>query len=96
MKTKFSLILTLCLVLVAQITFAQQKTISGTVSDESGIPLAGVNILVKGTTTGTQTDFDGRYSINAKAGDVLSFTFVGLKTKEVTVGTSNTINTTLA
>src|SRR5690606_5643347 len=95
MKTKFSLILTLCLVLVAQITFAQQKSVSGTVSDESGLPLPGVNILVKGTTTGTQTDFDGKYSINAKAGDVLSFTYVGLKAQEITVGASNTVNVTL-
>ncbi|WP_163514066.1 SusC/RagA family TonB-linked outer membrane protein [Gelidibacter japonicus] len=95
MKTKFSLILTLCLVLVAQITFAQQKSISGTVSDESGLPLPGVNILVKGTSTGTQTDFDGKYSINAKAGDILSFTYVGLKTQEVTVGAANTVNVTL-
>ncbi|TDU42856.1 TonB-linked SusC/RagA family outer membrane protein [Gelidibacter sediminis] len=96
MKTKFSLILTLCLVLIAQITFAQQKTISGTVSDESGIPLPGVNILVKGTTTGTQTDFDGKFSISAKVGDVLSFSFVGLQSKEVTVTSSNTINLTMA
>lgn len=95
MKTKFSLILTLCLVLVAQITFAQQKSVSGTVSDESGLPLPGVNILVKGTTTGTQTDFDGKYSINAKAGDVLSFTYVGLKAQEITVGAANTVNVTL-
>ncbi len=95
MRTKFSLILTLCLVLIAQLTFAQQKSLSGTVSDDSGIPLAGVNILVKGTTTGTQTDFDGKYSINAKMGDILSFTYVGLKTKDVTVGASNTINVTM-
>ncbi|MBO3099995.1 SusC/RagA family TonB-linked outer membrane protein [Gelidibacter pelagius] len=96
MKTKFSLILTLCLVLVAQITFAQQKSISGTVSDESGVPLAGVNVLVKGTTTGTQTDFDGKYSINAKAGDIISFTYLGLTSQEMTVGASNTIDVTMA
>lgn len=96
MKTNFTIMLTLCFALVAQITFAQQKTISGTVSDESGIPLAGVNILVKGTTTGTQTDFDGKYSISAQQGDVLSLTYVGLKSQEVTVGTSSTINVTMA
>lgn len=95
MKTKITLILTLCLVFVAQIAFAQQKTISGTVSDESGIPLAGVNILVKGTSTGTQTDFDGKYSISARTGDVLTFTYVGLKSQEITVGTSSTINATM-
>src|SRR5690606_24307172 len=96
MKTKISLILTLCLVFVAQITFAQQKSVAGTVSDESGLPLPGVNILVKGTTTGTQTDFDGKYSINATAGDVLMFSYVGLKSQEATVGGSNTLNVTLS
>lgn len=86
MKTKFSGILTLLLAFVVQLTFAQEKTVSGTVSDESGLPLPGVNIIVKGTTNGTQTDFDGKYSINANAGDVLTFTYVGLKTQEITVG----------
>ncbi len=95
MKTKFSGILTLLLAFVVQMTFAQQQTISGTVTDISGLPLPGVNILVKGTTTGTQTDFDGKYSLNAKAGDVLSFTYLGLKAKEVTVGASNTVNVTM-
>ncbi len=95
MKTKFSGILTLLLAFVVQLTFAQEKTISGTVSDVSGLPLPGVNILVKGTTTGTQTDFDGKYTLNAKSGDVLAFTYLGLESKEVTVGASNTINVTM-
>lgn len=95
MKTKFSGILTLLLAFAVQLTFAQDKVISGTVADESGLPLPGVNIIVKGTTNGTQTDFDGKYSINAKTGDVLSFTYVGLKSQEVTVGTSNTLNVTM-
>ena len=95
MKTKFSLILTLCIVFVTHLSIAQQKSISGTVSDESGIPLTGVNILVKGTTTVTQADFDGKYTISAKAGDILSFTYVGLKSQEVTVGASNTINVSM-
>ena len=73
MKTKFSGILTLLLAFVVQLTFAQEKTISGTISDQSGIPLPGVNIIVKGTTNGTQTDFDGNYSITANVGDVLSY-----------------------
>ncbi|WP_347922604.1 SusC/RagA family TonB-linked outer membrane protein [Pontimicrobium sp. SW4] len=95
MKTKFSGILTLLLAFIVQVSFAQEKTISGTVSDESGMPLPGVNIIVKGTTNGTQTDFDGNYTINASAGDVLTFTYVGLKTVEQTVGSSNTINVTM-
>ncbi|MGB3606002.1 carboxypeptidase-like regulatory domain-containing protein, partial [Psychroserpens sp.] len=59
MKTKFNGILTLILVFAVQICFAQDKSISGTVSDASGLPLPGVNIVVQGTTNGTQTDFDG-------------------------------------
>src|SRR5690606_26062473 len=92
MKTKFSGILTLFLAFVVQFTFAQEKTISGTVSDENGLPLPGVNIIVKGTTNGTQTDFDGNYSITASTGDVLSYSFVGYTKKEMTVGASNNIS----
>lgn len=95
MKTKFSGILTLLLAFFVQLTFAQEKTISGTVSDESGLPLPGVNIIVKGTTNGTQTDFDGKYSIKANTGDILSFTYLGLKSQEVKVGTSSTLNVTM-
>ena len=95
MKTKFSGILTLLLAFFVQLTFAQEKTISGTVSDETNVPLPGVNIIIKGTSTGTQTDFDGNYTINASAGDVLVFSYVGFKTVENTVGASNTINVTM-
>ncbi len=91
MKTKFNGILTLLLALFVQISFAQDRTISGTVSDESG-PLPGVTILKKGTTQGTETDFDGNYSIKAKTGDVLVFSFVGMKTTERTVGTSSNLS----
>ncbi|GFD76757.1 hypothetical protein KUL113_61770 [Tenacibaculum sp. KUL113] len=70
---------------------AQQRTITGVVSDESG-SLPGVTILVKGTTIGTETDFDGKYSISATQGDVLVFSFVGMKTEVKTVGKSSVIN----
>ena len=63
MKTKLSSILTLLLALIAHVSFAQEKTISGTVTDEEGLPLPGVTVLIKGTNTGTQTDFDGNYSV---------------------------------
>jgi len=94
MKTKFSGILTLLLAFVVQFTFAQEKTISGTVTDESG-PLPGVSVIIKGTTTGTETDFDGNYTIQANTGDVLVYSFIGMTTKSVTVGTDNTVNVTL-
>ena len=76
MKAMSNGILTLLIVLVAQFSFAQVKTISGTVTDQVGLPLPGVNILVNGTTNGTQTDFDGNYSISASTGQVLIFTYI--------------------
>ncbi|MFK5879034.1 MAG: SusC/RagA family TonB-linked outer membrane protein [Flavobacteriaceae bacterium] len=91
MKTKFNGILTLLLAFVVQITFAQSKTISGNVSDESG-PLPGVSVLIKGTSTGTETDFDGNYSMTANTGDVLQFSFIGMETQEMTIGAANTMN----
>jgi TonB-linked SusC/RagA family outer membrane protein len=94
MKTKFNGILTLLLALVVQISFAQEKTVSGTVSDQSGT-LPGVSVLIKGTNTGTETDFDGKYSIKARTGAVLSFRYLGYKTVEKTIGATSTINVTM-
>ena len=74
---------------------AQEKTISGVVSDENGLPLPYATVLVKGTTNGTQTDFDGKYSIKAQVGDILTFAYVGYSTKEVTVGASKIISVSL-
>ena len=95
MRTKFSGILTLLLVLVVQLSFAQQKTITGTVTDDTGMPLPGANIIIKGTSTGTQSDFDGLYSISANVGQTLQFTYVGFESKEVKVGAANKIDMTL-
>ncbi|WP_010519392.1 SusC/RagA family TonB-linked outer membrane protein [Croceivirga radicis] len=92
MKTKLSGILTLLLAFVVHITFAQDKTISGTVTDADGLPLPGVNIVVEGTSNGTQTDFDGNYSITASAGQTLLFTYIGQKPSRRTVGAGNSIN----
>ena len=74
--------------------FAQTGTVQGTVKDASGNALPGVNIQVKGTSTGTSTDFDGNYEIAAKQGDVLVFSFIGFTAKEVTV-TGATLNVTM-
>ena len=87
MKTKFNGILTLLLALSVQFVFAQ-KTVSGTVSDEAG-PLPGVNVLIKGTTTGTETNFDGNYSLMASEGQTLVFSYVGYNNVEKVVGTAN-------
>ena len=75
---------------------AQSKTVTGKITDASdGSPLPGVNIIVQGTTEGAQTDFDGNYSIEAASGDVLVFSFLGMKSQSITVGASNTINVSL-
>ena len=73
-----------------------QNLISGKVIDEAGIPLPGVNIIIEGTTVGTQTDFDGKYSIQANSGDILDFSYVGMKTQIIKVGLSNTIDVVMA
>lgn len=75
---------------------AQSKKVTGTVTDlNGGIPLSFVNVLVKGTTNGTQSDFDGNYSIEVSVGDVLSFSYIGMKTTSVTVGKQNILNVSL-
>ncbi|HET8737133.1 MAG TPA: SusC/RagA family TonB-linked outer membrane protein [Pricia sp.] len=92
MKQKFKWILTPLLVLSMGLLYAQEKTISGTVTDQNDLPLPGVNIVVQGTTTGTQTDFDGNYSIEAEEGQVLVFTYIGQAEVQHTVGAGNTID----
>ncbi|KZS40743.1 SusC/RagA family TonB-linked outer membrane protein [Aquimarina aggregata] len=88
-------ILMLFMALVVQFSFAQETTITGKVTDDNGSPLPGVNIIIKNTNNGTQSDFDGLYSIETSAGNVLVFSFVGFTNKEVTVGASTTINVQL-
>lgn len=83
------------LFLISGIAFAQQKTVSGNVTDDGGLPLPGVNVLVKNTDNGTQTDFDGNFSINAPKGAVLIFSYVSFATKSVVVGDSDNINVQL-
>ncbi|MGQ2983819.1 SusC/RagA family TonB-linked outer membrane protein [Flavobacterium sp.] len=73
--------------------FAQ--TVSGTVTDVNG-PLPSVSVIIKGTTTGTTTDFDGNYTINAGPNDVLVFSFIGYSTQEIPNNGSGTINVILA
>ena len=91
MRSKFKWIFSLLLAFSMQFAFAQEKTVTGVVTDASG-PIPGVNVLIKGTNTGVQTDFDGRYAIKAKTGDVLVFSFVGMQNSQATVGVSNTLN----
>ena len=94
MKTRFNGILTLFLALLVQISFAQEKTISGTVSDQSGV-LPGVSVVIEGSNKGVETDFDGKYSIEANSGDVFVFRYLGYETVKITVAGSDIINVTL-
>lgn len=74
--------------------FIQAQSITGTVSDETG-PLPGANVLVKGTTNGTQTDFDGNFSIEAASDATLVISYIGYKTIQVPVNGQSTINVTM-
>ncbi|WP_264523000.1 SusC/RagA family TonB-linked outer membrane protein [Flavobacterium sp. N502536] len=94
MKLKFKWIFTLVVALSMQFSFAQERTVTGKVSDKTGV-IPGVNVLVKGSKVSTQTDFDGSYSIKAKTGDVLVFSYVGMNNKQATVGSSNSVNVVL-
>jgi TonB-linked SusC/RagA family outer membrane protein len=95
MKLKFNGFLVLLVVLVAQLTFAQERSVSGIVSDNAGMPLPGVSVNVKGTKTGTQSNFDGKYSINAAPSDILVFSYVGMKSSEKSAA-STTVNVKLS
>lgn len=71
---------------------AQQVTITGIVTDINNEPLPGVSVIIRGTTRGTATDIDGKYSINVKKGDVLEFSFIGMIKQSVKVDNQTTIN----
>lgn len=91
---KFKPFSTVLAMLICFVSLAQQKTITGVVSDALG-PLPGTTVVVKNTTRNTQTDFDGKYNIKASKGEILVFSYVGYTSKAVTVGNSTTINVKL-
>ncbi len=71
---------------------AVQSTVEGVVLDEFDGPLLGVSVMIKGTSKGVVTDFDGKYTIAASADDILVFSYLGMKTKEVAIGGNSTVN----
>ncbi|WP_291274353.1 SusC/RagA family TonB-linked outer membrane protein [Flavobacterium sp.] len=95
MRSKFKWIFTLLVAFTMQFSFAQQKTVTGTVISD-GVALPGASIKIKGTNQGTTSNDAGKYSIKAKEGDVLVVTFLNKKDQSATVGASNVINFTLA
>lgn len=76
--------------------YAQQKTVSGTVTSDDGLPLPGVNIFVRGTTQGTQSDFDGKYVLRADDSAVIEYSFLGFQTVVELVGARTIINVSMA
>lgn len=91
----FRMLTLLLFVLCTTTVFAQQKAIKGTVVDAIGEPLIGVNVSVKGTTIGTITDVDGKYTLEVPNSGTLVFSFIGYKTIEIPIGSQSVINQTL-
>ncbi|MBF04349.1 MAG: SusC/RagA family TonB-linked outer membrane protein [Flavobacterium sp.] len=88
MRSKFKWIFTLLVAFTMQFSFAQEKTVTGIVSDALG-PLAGANVVVKGTSKGTTTDFNGSFTIKANQGDMLVVSYVGMNDSSVLVTSEN-------
>jgi len=95
MKKLFFKALVMSLIMTFQLSFAQ-KTVSGTVTDSSGVPLPGATVVVQGTSNGVTTNFDGIYSISANEGDQLVASFVGYASVSATVGASSTLDFSLS
>src|SRR5699024_4872179 len=95
MKTKLSGFIVLLTLFVVQFSYAQEKEVTGTVQDEEGIPLAGVNVSIMDAEGGTSTDGEGNYELKVEEGQVLRFSFVGFETQTKTVGEENVINVIL-
>ncbi|WP_417876686.1 YfbK domain-containing protein [Winogradskyella sediminis] len=91
-----NLILILCVSLSIGYVTAQEKTISGTVTSAAdGLPLPGASIIIKGTTNGSQTDFDGNFKLKANVGDIIVVSYVGMQTQNVTIGAALVYNIAL-
>ena len=87
----------IAMLLINMQSFAQDSyTVSGTVQDANNVPIPGANILVANTTRGTQTDFDGNFTIQVTSGDILRFSYIGYSTKIVAIVAQKTVNVTLS
>ncbi|MBA6154222.1 SusC/RagA family TonB-linked outer membrane protein [Gelidibacter maritimus] len=95
MKVRLTGFLTLLMLFLVHLSFAQGKIVTGTVTDDSQLPLPGVNVIIQGASRGAVTDFDGKYSLEVAEGQVLRFTSMGFEDQLITVGASNVINVSL-
>ena len=86
------IVLLLMIVFAVQNSFAQVKTINGTVTDLEGIPLPSANILIQGTSRGTDSDFDGKFTIQVNVGETLLVSYIGYETQRIIIGEQNTLN----
>lgn len=96
MRKRLQGFLTVFLVFLGQFALAQEQLVTGTVTDEQGMPLPGVNVVVENTNRGVQTDFDGNYSIEASPGEILVFSYLGFASERRGVGTDGVLNVQLA
>ncbi|GET32827.1 SusC/RagA family TonB-linked outer membrane protein [Prolixibacter bellariivorans] len=94
---KLHVLLLFSALLMANVSFAQEMTITGKVTDASTKePLVGVTVVIQGTTSGTTTDFDGNYRLNVAKGQNLVFSFIGYKSQTITISDQTTLNVALA
>mgnify|MGYP000394662845 CR=1 FL=1 len=96
-KTKWiKMLLFSSFLIITSLGFAQDSyNLSGTVTDEQNFPVPGASVVIKNTTTGTSTDFDGNYSITVKKGDVLEFSSIGYAKKAITLNGEKVLNVIL-
>ncbi len=95
MRKLVTALLVLLFLQLSQTTFAQERTITGTVLATDETPVIGASVLIKGQTTGTQTDPNGKFTISARQKDVLVVSAVGFTTREIKVGNASTISVSL-
>ena len=92
MKKLYTAVMLVAMCIFSFTAYAQQKEVTGKVSDANGDPLAGVTVIVKGTNRGTTTDAHGNYQIKADAKDALTFSYIGYADYEETVGAKSQMN----
>ncbi|MEN8249598.1 MAG: carboxypeptidase-like regulatory domain-containing protein, partial [Bacteroidota bacterium] len=96
MKTTLQYYVLSLLLLMSGLATAQERTVTGTVTDaDDGMPIPGVNVVVVGTSTGTATDLDGNYKVSVPEGASLAYSFIGYTAQTIVVGSQSVINVTL-
>lgn len=93
--TELSVLACFCLLLLSDVAFAQNVTVTGVVKDDQNLPIPSVSIMIKGTSNGVQTNAAGSYTISAPANATLVFSFIGFANQEIPVNNRTTINVTL-